>query len=555
MAEDRIPQSILDRLRANLQQAGMQVTDDDIAEMHDRGYFKVVEDFESLIAGYPADVVPDYLADHAPPTAPQAAERGQPRWDAPAGRYPALPTQGLQHDEDADLPSIAEMAALLRARRISSAELVAKCLRAIERYDQGLNAFQIVLGDRALAAARAADEEIAAGRHRGPLHGVPLAIKDLLAMRGTDTTAGTVILAGTPAAEDSAAVERLEAAGAVIVGKTRMSEVAYSPGSNNAHYGPVRNPWHLAHDTGGSSSGSGAAVAAGLVPGALGSDTGGSIRIPAAYCGVVGLKPTYGRVSLHGAVTLAWSLDHLGPLTRTVVDAALLLDALAGHDPRDPRARVAQRVGYNPEGARGLRIGVLREAGEPAMPATPEAIAAWRAGLAALESAGATLVDVSLPDLADAGLLSSTILVLEGMAFHQRFLRDQGDRYGEFPRRRLMRAYAFGPDAFIRAQQARAVVRRRCTAVFESVDLLSTPTMPSGAPPLGVPGHVTFTAPFNLLGWPAISMPTGRTGEGLPLGLQLVGKPWDEGTVLRAAAAFEATGIWLTRGEEPPIRA
>jgi Asp-tRNA(Asn)/Glu-tRNA(Gln) amidotransferase A subunit family amidase len=188
---------------------------------------------------------------------------------------------------------------------------------------------------------------------------------------------------------------------------------------------------------------------------------------------------------------------------------------------------------------------VLHEAGTPAMPATPEAVAAWRAGLAALEGAGAALIEVSLPDLAGAGLLNSTILVLEGVAFHQQFLKDQGDRYGEFPRRRLLRAYAFGPDAFIRAQQARAVVRRRCAAVFDSVDLLSTPTMPAGAPPLGVPAAVTFTAPFNLLGWPAISMPAGRTGEGLPLGLQLVGRPWDEATVLHAAAALEGTGIWL----------
>lgn len=544
MSEDRIPRSIEDRLHANIERAGMRISAADLAEMRARGYFQEVQDFERLVAGYPADAVPDYLQGHMPPRDDAAAPPGA-AMQAPAGRYPPLPPQGAQMGDDADYRSIAELAALLRGRRVSPVELAEHALRAIERHDGSLNAFQVVLAERALAAARRAEAEIASGTYRGPLHGVPLAVKDLLAMRGTETAAGTRVLAGTPSDHDAAAVERLEEAGAVIAGKTRLSEGAYSPGSHNAHYGPTHNPWHLGHDTGGSSSGSGAAVAAGLVPGALGSDTGGSIRIPAAQCGLVGLKPTYGRVSLHGAVTLSWSLDHLGPLTRTVADAAILLDALAGHDPRDPRSRAAPPFRYAPEGARGLRIGVPREAGSAAMPASPEALATWRAGLTALAGAGATLIEVSLPELADAEVINGVILVLEGISFHQQFLRDRRDEYGDFPRRRLMRAYAFGPDAFVRAQQARATVRHRCAMVFESVDLLSTPTMPAAAPPLGERGKVTFTAPFNLLGWPAISVPVGRTEEGLPLGLQLVGRPWDEATVLRAAAALEATGIWL----------
>jgi aspartyl-tRNA(Asn)/glutamyl-tRNA(Gln) amidotransferase subunit A len=546
LGDEPIPQSIVDRFWANVRQAGIGATADDIAEMYTRGYFQNVVAFERLVASYPADALPDYLAEHGPSReSATAGPQGEGANLAPPGRYPPLAPRGLKLGEAAELLSIAEMAALLRARRVSPVDLTKQSLAAIERHDAELNAFQVVVAERALAAARRAEAEIVTGQYRGPLHGVPVAIKDLLAMRGTETTAGSRILAGESAEYDAAAVERLEVAGAVIVGKTRMSEFAYSPGSNNAHYGPTRNPWHLQHDTGGSSSGSASAVAAGMVPAALGSDTGGSIRIPASQCGLVGLKPTYGRVSLHGAVTLSWSLDHLGPLTRTVADTALLLDALAGRDPRDGRTRPVPPVRFAADGIRGLRVGVPAEAGSAAMPATAEALAAWRAGLTALAGAGATLIEVSVPDLAGAVLLNSTILVLEGIAFHQQFLRDRLDEYGEFPRRRFMRAYAFGPNAPVQAQQARAVLRSRCEAIFETVDLLSTPTMPAGAPKLGVPAEVTFTAPFNFLGWPAISVPVGRTDEGLPLGLQLAGKPWDEATVLRAAAALEASGIWL----------
>jgi aspartyl-tRNA(Asn)/glutamyl-tRNA(Gln) amidotransferase subunit A len=280
--------------------------------------------------------------------------------------------------------------------------------------------------------------------------------------------------------------------------------------------------------------------------GALGSDTGGSIRIPASLCGIVGLKPTFGRVSLHGAVTLSWSLDHLGPLTRSVADAAIMLEALAGEDPRDPRTRSGPAPVPDDldAGVQGLRIGVLGDDGSGGPLAPAEVLAAWRAGLAALERNGAELVELDLPEMQALRTLYRVILAQEAAAYHEPFLRARLNEYGEFPRQRLLASYAYGPNAFVRAEQGRIAVRRRFDAIFERVDLLSTPTMPSGAPPLGVPAATTFTGPFNGLGWPAVTVPVGLTADGLPLGLQLAGKPWDESTVLRAARAVEVAGLF-----------
>ena len=381
--------------------------------------------------------------------------------------------------------------------------------------------------------------------YRGALHGVPVAIKDLLDLAGTPTTAGSIIPGERAAAADSAAVERLRAAGAILVGKTRLAEFAYSPGSNNAHFGPTRNPHDPTRDSGGSSSGSGAAVADGMVAAALGSDTGGSVRIPAALCGIVGLKPTFGRVSLRGAVPLAWSLDHLGPMTRTVPDAALLLEVLAGADDGDPRTRDVAVPMYRDgleTGVNGLRIGVLEDDGEEERSSALEAHAAWREGLRALERAGARLVPVDLPVMATLRILNGALLAMEAAVHHAPTLRERAADYGEFARLRLLAAHAYAPGAYLRAQQARAGARRRFELGCAGIDLLSTPTMPGPAPPLGVPAPTRFTAPFNLLGWPAITVPTG-VSSGMPLGLQLIGRPWDEATVLRAARVVESSAI------------
>lgn len=524
MTTNRVPEHVIDQLRRNVADAGIQAVESDIQGIVEKGFLSRLVDFERMADQIASDTTPDYLSHWAPE--PGAAQ-GSP---------------SAAQTFTADSP-IGAIAAQLRTRQVSPVELIDQSLARIAERDPQLNAFQLVLADQARAAARRAEQEIGAGTYRGPLHGVPVAVKDLLAISGTRTTAGSKIFADRVIDFDAAAVERLEAAGAVIVGKTRLSEFAYSPGSNNAHYGPTRNPWNYERDTGGSSSGSGSAVAAGLVFAALGSDTGGSIRIPAALCGVVGLKPTFGRISLHGVTPLAWSLDHLGPLTRGVADAALLLAALAGPDTRDIRTRPNSDFAVPADldaGVRGLRIGVLGDDGSGGPLGSDAALGAWRAGLAALERAGAELISVDVPQLEGLRLVNGVILAIEAAAYHQPMLRERLSDYGEFMRQRVIAAFAYGPRALARAQQARAVLRRQCMALFERIDLLSTPTQPDSAPPLNTIGWTNFTGPFNTLGWPAISVPVGLSAERMPFGLQLVGRPWDDATVLRAARAVEA---------------
>ncbi len=532
MSEQALPENIISRLRQNLKSAGIAFTEADIEGMVDKGFVHMVADFEKLDNRTYVNGLPDYLAGRGDSREPQSPLTGATPSTVPASRSVT------------GYPTIAEIAGRLQRREVSPVELTEQSLSRIAERDPILNAFQLVLADYARQQARQAEQEIANGQYRGPLHGVPLAVKDLLAMKGTITTAGSKILAQNLTDYDAAGVERLEAAGAIIVGKTRMSEFAYSPGSNNGHYGPTRNPHNLEFDTGGSSSGSGAAIADGLVFGALGSDTGGSIRMPSSQCGIVGLKPTFGRVSLYGGVTLSWSLDHLGPMTHSVTDAALMMQVLAGHDPRDIRSRPVAVPDYTADlekGVKGLRIGVPAAANFGSI-TTPETVAAWRNGLNRLAAQGAELVELDLPQFEDARVLNYVILALEALAFHEANLRDRLSEYGEFMRQRILYSYAFGPAASVKAQQARQQLRLHFDSLFSRIDLLSTPTMPGGAPRLGVPPSTALTSPFNLLGWPTISVPTGKTSpDGLPLGLQLAGKPWDEVTVLRAAYALEGT--------------
>ena len=535
----------LARLRANATRAGIHLSDDDVARIVAGPFLGNVDNFARLIERFPSDTLPDYAKDWGP----GAGDGGQGTVDRQRSTV-----NGQRSTAHAPLHTVA---AAIKARELSPVELTEAILGRIEAHDTGLNAFQLVLAEQARAAAAEAERAIMAGDYRGPFHGVPVAVKDLLATAGLPTTAGSKILADWVPTRDATAVRLLKEAGAVIVGKTRMSEFAYSPGSNNAHYGPTRNPWNRERDTGGSSSGSGAAVAAGLAYMALGSDTGCSIRIPAALCGVVGLKPTHGRISLAGAITLSWSYDHLGPLTRSVRDAALVLNLLAGYDAADARTGAPARAGHGPvpdytaglEGAvRGLRIGAVRDDGWPTGPPDAEALASWEDGLRALRDAGAEIVDLALPELEELRVIGGAIINLEAAAYHEPNLRDRGDEYGQFPRDRLLVAYAYGPNAFIQAQQARAMLRARFDALFERIDLLSTPSAPYGAPPLGEPrSNTRFANPFNGLGWPAIVVPTGLTSDGLPLSIQLAGRPWDEATVLRAARVVERDGPWQGR--------
>ena len=519
---------MLERLRINLQAAGIPATDSDFETFIESGSLAQYETFDIAVSALSGETLPDYLGAWTPMSLPERA---------------TAPTSPRTSD---DATTIAGVAPLLRSRQLSPVELTEQALQRIEKRDPELNAFQLLLDEQARAAARRAEEEIAAGDYRGPLHGVPVAVKDLLAMQGTVTTAGSKVHGDRVTHYDSAAVERLRAAGAIIIGKTRLSEFAYWPGSTNPHYGFTHNPWHPDHDTGGSSSGSAAAVADGLIFGALGSDTGCSIRIPAAFCGIVGFKPTFGRVSLFGCDPLSWSLDHLGPLTRSVEDAAILLAALAGYDARDIRTRRNSDFAIPADlhgGVKGLRVGVLREDGSGQPFANEETLAGWQAANRALASQGAMLIDVDLPEMRPMHAISGSLLAMEAATVHTPMLAAHYDLYGSFARGRLVRAFMYGPRDFTRAQQARQTIRQRWNALFEQVDVISLPAHHDAAPKLGEGASTALMNAFNALGWPAVTVPCGVNGAGLPLSIQLVGRPWDEATVLRAAQAVEAAKL------------
>lgn len=522
-----------DRLRANLRTAGISVTEDDLAGIAAKGFLSRLADFERLTAALNGGAMPDYLDAGSLPASTVA-----PRRDAP----PPAATPG----------SILAAATQIRVGATSPMALAEAALARIAALDGRLNAFQIVTAEAAMADARRAEAELAAGRDRGLLHGVPVAVKDLFDVAGLPTAAGSKIRADVIAAEDATVVARLRAAGAVIVGKTRMSEFAYSPGSNNAHYGPTANPYDQSRDTGGSSSGSAAAVATGMAFAALGTDTGCSIRIPAAFCGLVGLKPTWGRVSLAGAVTLSWSLDHAGPLARCVADAAALLAIIDGPDPRDGRTLRPVppfEASDLAAGVAGLRVGLLRDDGTGRALAGPAQLGAVRRAAEALAAAGAELVELDLPQLDGLRVAGGAILGMEAAAYHLPWLRARLDDYGEFMRQRVLAAFAYEAGAFVQAQQARATLRRVAGGIFEQVDLLLGPIHNGPAPDLGVPAANALALPFNCLGWPALTQPAGLDGDGLPLSVQLAAAPWREATLLRAAYAVEqALGL-----PQPPL--
>jgi aspartyl-tRNA(Asn)/glutamyl-tRNA(Gln) amidotransferase subunit A len=462
--------------------------------------------------------------------------------------------------------SVEALGERLRRRELSPVEITRVYLDRIAALDPELHACITVTAEPALADAAAAERAIAAGQYRGPLHGVPLAIKDLFYTAGVRTTAGSRILANFVPTEDATVVARLRAAGALSLGKTNMEEFAYGATSLNPHYGACRNPWDPERIAGGSSGGSAAAVAAGLAPAALGSDSGGSIRQPAALCGLVGLKPSYGRVSKHGVVPLSWSQDHVGPMTRTVRDAALLLQALAGHDPRDPASSDAPVPDYLErieQGVAGLRVGLPREFFfERVDPATEAAV---RGAARALEGLGARVEEVPLPQAAPAFAAGAAILFAEATAYHERWLRTRPQDYDPAVLARLRVGSALLATDYLKAQRARRVLVEQVVRTFDAVDVLLTPTAAVPAPrrdenvirwPDGSDEDVRgatlrFTRVFNLLGLPAVSVPCGMTASGLPLGAQLVGPPFAEATVLRAARAYEQAEPW--EGRRPPL--
>jgi len=444
-------------------------------------------------------------------------------------------------------PGAAELGRRMARRELSPLAAVEACLERIATAGAGLNAFLLVTAERARAEAHAAAGELAAGRARGPLHGVPLALKDLFDTAGLATTAGSRILAGNVPARDAFVVERLRAAGLVLVGKTHMHEFAFGTTSDNPHAGPCRNPWDRTRSPGGSSGGNGAALAAGLCAAALGTDTGGSIRIPAAACGVVGLKPTLGRVSRRGVVPLSWSLDTVGPMARTVEDVALLLDAIAGPDAEDEACsrRPAEAFGRELEaGVRDLALGVPDEWFFDGV--EPGIVAAVEAALAALERAGARRVAVATPGMAEAHTAHHAILAVEAAAFHGRWLRERPDDYGDDVRRGLELGSLVPGVDYVNARRQQTVTRGTFAAALARADVLVTPALPAVPLRVGEPmsrepavAWNRLLTPFNLAGLPALSVPCGFDGAGRPVGLQVVGPPHAEARLLRVARAVE----------------
>lgn len=460
--------------------------------------------------------------------------------------------------DDLAFASIAELAPLLRTRAVSPVEVADAVLARIEREDPRLNAFITVTGDTARAAARTAEQEIGKGHYRGPLHGIPFSLKDLYLTAGIPTTGGSKILADNVPTEDATVSRRLSEAGAVLVGKTNMHEFAYGSTTINPHYGTTRNPWDRERITSGSSGGSGAAVAAGLGQFSMGSETGWSIRRPAAFCGTVGLKPTYGRVSRHGMLPAAWSLDHAGPLSRSVDDAAIVLNALAGRDALDPASSDQPVPDFTTalgQPIRGLRVGLPRHhfAGQ----CEPAVEAAFDRAMDVLRTLGATLVEVTLPRVKYAGIASSVIMSSEVGAAHARWIAERSADYGEDIRARIEGGLVLSAVDYSRAQRLRRWIAEEVAGALRQVGLLACPTTPQvatpiegGAAALNDPGPTIADGPFNLLrlfaliGTPAISIPCGFAPDGLPVGLTLAGRAYDELTVLRAASAYERATDW-----------
>ena len=457
-----------------------------------------------------------------------------------------------------DLPLV-EVADLIRRRDLSPVEATDAALERIGSLDGTLNAFVTVLAEPARQAARRAEAEIAAGAYRGVLHGVPVSVKDLFATAGIRTTASSRILADHVPDEDATVVRRLAGAGAVLLGKTNMLEFAYA--AVHPDFGPTPNPWNLARSTSGSSSGSAAAVAAGMGYGSVGSDTGGSIRLPAAWCGVVGLKPTYGRVSRHGGIPVSWSCDHFGPMARTVADCAALLGAIAGHDPADPtsgRVPVPDYLAAPATDLRRIRIGVadayLRHSVDPEVRRLVEA------GIAALERLGATVLEVTLPPPSEAVPALLGIITPEATAYHLPWLRERPDDYSPAVRERLELGAITPAVSYIQAQRLRRRITDEMLATLDRVDVVAMPTSPTAAVPLDedlvtsdqadpefLAAAVNFTGPFDLTGLPAVSIPCGFTAGGLPVGMQLVSRPYDEARLLGTAHAYEQATDWHRR--------
>ncbi|MGE0418360.1 MAG: amidase [Acetobacteraceae bacterium] len=455
--------------------------------------------------------------------------------------------------------TIAEASALIRARQLSPVELTGAFLNRIKALDSQLDAYLMVLEEPALAEAKRAEAEIAAGNWKGPLHGIPIGLKDIYNTAGIRTTGHSALFKDHVPSEDAFTVQLLREAGAVILGKLATWEFAIGGASFDLPWPPARNPWNRLNEPGGSSSGSGAAVAAGLAMGAMGSDTGGSIRGPAAWCGIAGHKPTYGYLSRRGVLPLSFSLDHAGPMCWTSEDCALMMQILARHDPLDagsasvPVPDFAASLGG---GLAGMTIGVPRHFFEADVTCEPEVLAAFNASMDVFRGLGATVIDITLPPLGLFTDVNSLITAAEAFAIHGDWLRKTPELYGEKGRLRMMAGAFVTAETLVNAHRERARLVGVVAQVMETVDLLMMPTRQMVAPALGLYDSSfgpSLTRPFNMTGYPALSICNGYTTSGLPISLQIAGRPFEDHLVLKAGDAFEKATEY--RRIRPPLSA
>jgi aspartyl-tRNA(Asn)/glutamyl-tRNA(Gln) amidotransferase subunit A len=461
--------------------------------------------------------------------------------------------------------SAAELGRLIRQKEVSPVEIVDAHLQRIEALEPKLNAFITITGDKARDAARTAEKELEQGIDRGPLHGIPLGLKDAYDTQGLRTTYGCQVFDSHVPEEDSTTARRLREAGTVLLGKLNLHTLEFGPTGQNEFYGDMHNPWDVARYSGGSSGGSGAAVASGQCTIAMGSDTGGSIRIPASLCGIVGLKTTYGLLSHHGLMGLSPTMDHHGPMARTVEDCAMMLGVLAGHDPKDPWSSKRPVPDYTKAltgDIRNIRIGVVKEYFES--PVDPEVSRAVREALQVFENLGAAVVEVSWPMFHYSHAISTAILLADTAGSLGGLVSRHGPKIENLVRARIESGYFVPVTKYLKAQHGRSLLNRQSYDLLEQVDILAGPTVPVAAPRIGedkvqvgdtrlstVPTLLQYTRAHNLTGLPAISVPCGFTATGLPIGMQLVGRAYDEETVLRVAHAYEQATPWHKK--RPPV--
>ena len=452
-----------------------------------------------------------------------------------------------------------QLSNLIETKEISPVEATEAYLDRIEEVDPKLNSYITITGEQAFESARQAEQEIAAGKHRGPLHGVPMAVKDQFNTAGVLTTGGSRILKDNVPSEDATVIAKLKEAGAVMLGKLNMSEFAMAEIYNHP-YGTPRNPWDLERNPGTSSSGSGAATAAFLCSTSLGEDTGGSIRGPANFSGLVGLRPTHGRVSRYGVLGGSWSMDTVGPISRSVEDAAITIQAIAGYDTKDTYSWDVPVPDYRSAltgDIQGIKMGVIQERMDsPNL--DPEFRETVAKAISVLGELGAFAEDVSIPLAPNAGALTMSILSVEWANLHRPLFEPNFDELDHNNKIRFLTGSIIPAQAYYKAQKIRAVLRQQILDALEKVDVLVLPTGPVTAPLVesvpgieskehsltGLAGRISFTGPFNLAGTPAISVPCGFSAAGMPMGLQIVGKPFDEETVLRVAHAYEQNTDW-----------